>query len=544
MMPLGMVLYSLVTALAISMALIPLMMRIAPRLGMIDKPDPRKVHARPVPRVGGIGIVCGALASILLWGAEQSWAVGYLAGSAILLVAGALDDSLELGHYPKFVAQIAAAAIVAYAGDLWVSVLPFVGEVGPGFGKPFTVFALVGVINAINHSDGLDGLAGGESLLSLGCLAWLGYVAGASAFVLVAAAVAGGLIGFLRYNTHPARVFMGDAGSQFLGFSLGVLAVALTQRYHPGLSMALPLLVIGLPIVDILAVLGQRIYHRMNWFRATRNHIHHRLLALGFEHHQAVMMIYAVQAALVAAAVAARYESDALVAGIYAAACAAVFALLLAAERAGWRRAQAAPRYGEAGTRHALLRGLPLKLVEVALPAFLLIVCIGAARVPADLGRWAVTGLAALTGASLLLDHFGFNAALSRVSLYVGTALAAFIAERNGGLFGAVHEWIDDAFFVALALAIAAALRFDPRVEFRTTPLDLLLVIAVIGVGVGGGLAGAAPGAALGTFIFKLATLFYGCELVVTSRAGHQQERLLRGSVLAAALIVMARGFM
>lgn len=517
-------LYPLVTALAISMALIPALMRLAPRLRMIDQPDPRKVHARPVPRVGGIGIVCGALIAIFLWHAAlEPWVLAYGAGSALLLAGGALDDAFELGHYPKFAFQIAAAALVVYGAELWVTTLPFVGEIDPWLGQPFTIVALVGVVNAINHSDGLDGLAGGESLLSLGCLAWLAHLAGAASLVMVAAGVIGGLIGFLRFNTHPARVFMGDAGSQFLGFSLGVLTVALTQRENPGLSMALPLLVIGLPVIDILAVLGQRIYGGMNWFRATRNHIHHRLLALGFAHHEAVMMIYAVQAGLVAAAAAASYESDLLVSGIYAATCGALFAVLIAAERVGWRRAAGASQPGSRALTR--LRRLPLRLIEVALPAFLVLVCLAAASVPADLG-WGLSLLAGLTAVSLL--PVGFNALLSRASLYTGSAFVVYMLEPAGSA--------DTAFFVVLAAAVAAAVRFDPDIEFRTTPLDLLLVLAIVGVASG------LVGAGHGGMLFKLATLFYACELIITARAGRREERWLRGSMLAAALIAMARG--
>ena len=262
------------TALAISMALTPVMIRIAPRIGMVDMPDPRKVHAVAVPRVGGIGIVLGALASVLLWVPLQPWIAAYVFGSAGLFVFGALDDALELGHYVKFVGQLIAVAALVYWGDLWISHLPFFAdEVGPDIGKPFTMFALVGMINAINHSDGLDGLAGGESLLSLGCMAYLGYLAGGADFVVIVGAVAGGLIGFLRYNTHPARVFMGDAGSQFLGFTIGVLLVYVTQVAYPTSSAALPLLLLGLPLADILGVLFQRIRGRMHWFKIGRAHV-------------------------------------------------------------------------------------------------------------------------------------------------------------------------------------------------------------------------------------------------------------------------------
>ncbi len=212
-----------------------------------------------------------------------------------------------------------AAGLVVYHGDMYVARLPFFDSMvlDPSIGKPFTIFALVGVINAINHSDGLDGLASGESMLSLIAIAFLGYLCGNALVIGMALATIGGTLGFLRYNTHPARVFMGDAGSQFLGFTLGVLLVYLTQVAFTTTSAALPLLLLGLPIADIIAVLYQRISGGMHWFKATRNHVHHRLLSLGFSHFQTVVIIYSIQAALVVGAVLLRYQSDYLVAGLY-----------------------------------------------------------------------------------------------------------------------------------------------------------------------------------------------------------------------------------
>ncbi|RRQ21637.1 glycosyltransferase family 4 protein [Thiohalobacter thiocyanaticus] len=305
----------LVAAMVISMTLIPIMVRLAPVLGMVDKPDPRKVHTTPIPRVGGVGIVIGTLVPLLVWLQVDALLASYLVGALILLLFGAWDDAKELGHYVKFIGQFAAVIGVVYWGDLYVTQLPLLGHdaLSESAGKVFTVIAMVGMINAMNHSDGLDGLAGGESLISLLAIIYLAFQAGGGLAVVIAVATIGGVFGFLRFNSHPARVFMGDGGSQFLGFTLGFLAVYLMTRVNPALSPALPLLFLGLPIVDILAVFAQRIYHGMNWFRATKNHIHHRLLELGFEHHESVITIYAIQALLVLLAVVLPYEHDLLI---------------------------------------------------------------------------------------------------------------------------------------------------------------------------------------------------------------------------------------
>jgi UDP-GlcNAc:undecaprenyl-phosphate GlcNAc-1-phosphate transferase len=174
-------LYTFIAAMVISMAIIPLMARLAPMLGMLDKPDPRKVHTIPIPRVGGVGIVVGTLVPLLLWGPMAPMQQAYIFGSLVLLIFGVWDDVRTLGHYTKFVGQFIAVLTIVYYGDVYITQLPFVqledGGTVDMIGKPFTVFALVGMINAVNTSDGLDGLAGGMSILSMCCLGYLSFLA-------------------------------------------------------------------------------------------------------------------------------------------------------------------------------------------------------------------------------------------------------------------------------------------------------------------------------------------------------------------------------
>ena len=172
----------LVLAAAASMFLIPPLCRLAPRLGLVDLPDPRKVHTAPIPRVGGWGITLGMLFPLLLLLPDNPLMQSFVGGALILFGFGVWDDAREIGHWPKFIGQIGAAALVVYYGNLYITSLPFLGDgvLNPLFGRLFTVFALVGAINAVNHSDGLDGLASGECLLSLIALASLGYLADSS----------------------------------------------------------------------------------------------------------------------------------------------------------------------------------------------------------------------------------------------------------------------------------------------------------------------------------------------------------------------------
>ena len=293
---LGLYLLIVILAMAISMAIIPLMMRIAPVIGMIDTPDSRKVHSIPIPRVGGLGIVIGAIIPMFIWLPFPNLTIAIFIGATVLLVFGTWDDIAELGHYVKFVGQFAAAGIVVYYGDLYVSYFPMYGyeTIPESIGRPFTLIAIVGMINAINHSDGLDGLAGGESLISIGVITYLAYIFSSDVMLVISAATIGGIFGFLRFNSHPARVFLGDGGSQFLGFILAVLVVILTQQVNTVLSPSIAILLLGLPVVDILAVFFLRAKHKMNLFKATRNHVHHRLLDIGFLHYESVMFIYNV----------------------------------------------------------------------------------------------------------------------------------------------------------------------------------------------------------------------------------------------------------
>jgi UDP-GlcNAc:undecaprenyl-phosphate GlcNAc-1-phosphate transferase len=535
-------LLAVTTALAVSIAIIPMMMRLAPRLGMLDMPDARKVHARPVPRVGGLGIALGALAAILLLAPQAGWLYTYVAGALVLLVSGALDDSREMGHYAKFAGQVLAVAPMVWFGGVWVSSVPFLdAPLPPEIGKPFTVFAIVGVINAVNHSDGLDGLAAGESLLSLAAIAYLAHLAGDTVLVLMCFALLGGLFGFLRFNTHPARVFMGDAGSQFLGFSLGAFVVVLTQQSNPGLSMALPLLILGLPVIDILAVLYQRVRGGMNWFRATRNHIHHRLLALGLDHYQAVVAIYAVQTLFVVAAIVFRHDSDALVLALYLAPCAALFAALTLAERGGWRLARGA---GESRIARLLggerASGIAVALtagISLAIPAYFVAGGFAVRTLPAGIGP-GLAAIAAVLAAAAMFPRRAWLSLPARLCLYGLAPLWVYGVERQLQALAPVALASTVPFYAALALAIGLVWKLARDRDFAPTTMDFLIAVVALGATLlAGSLAQSAQVAAL---LIKIVLLLYGCELIET-RAGAAARRGLRAAGAASAALALAR---
>lgn len=525
------------------MLVIPLMARMAPRLGLIDQPDARKIHRAPVPRVGGWGMVLGALlavaASLPLDPALLAWG----AGTLVLFGFGVVDDHHDIGHYPKFAGQLIAVGLVVFGGGLYVERLPFLGlsDIPPFIGIPFTLFALVGAINATNHSDGLDGLAGGETLLSLIVIGFLAWLSGESVLLGVTAAAAGGILGFLRFNTHPARVFMGDAGSQFLGFTVAFLALYLTQRANTALSAALPLLILGLPIADILMVLYLRIRGGLHWFKATRNHIHHRLLDLGFDHYGAVVLIYSVQTLLVTSAVWLRFESDWLVTGVYLGVCAALFGTL------GWMEGpgRAVGRRSGALRLSRLVDGLsgrralldaPIRLVAVLLPAYLLAGALAVEKVSGDFGLVSASVATLLLAEALVLRRL--RPLSRRLAVYVAAAFVVYlVANRPLGLplLGAPEFVV--GFHVLLALAIGLAVRDSRQPGFSTTPMDYLLVFGLVAASL---FAGQQSGAqALLETLLKAAVVLYGCELLLV---GEGRGRLLTVTSLAVLAVFAWRG--
>lgn len=292
-------------ALFAAMSVLPKLARIARVIGLLDKPaEKRKVHKIPRPLVGGIGMVISATFSSLIF-IPITGLRGYFLGLSILLFIGFLDDFKELGHRQKFVAQIVATLLLIYFSQ--ISLVSF-GDLF-GFGEivlpdltwlvwGVTVFAVVGVINAINLVDGLDGLAGGIAFVAFIAFALHASMGGNETLVLLNLALAGAVLGFLRYNWYPSVMFMGDAGSLCLGFSLGFMALALTQGSGARVSPVVPLLILAVPITDTLTVMGKRILRGESPFKADRYHLHHIFMRFGMGRVLAVKVIVGITAVL------------------------------------------------------------------------------------------------------------------------------------------------------------------------------------------------------------------------------------------------------
>ncbi|MEO0421321.1 MAG: MraY family glycosyltransferase [Pseudomonadota bacterium] len=562
---------SFLFALMTSMLLVPVLQRYAGRLGLIDTPDARKVHERLVPRSGGVAIVAGALLPIVLWAPADSLLAHLMLGAMVIVLFGLFDDRQELDYRLKFAGQ-ALAALIAMRGGLLIEVWPFVGiDPVPAFlSYPTTFLFLIGVTNAINFSDGLDGLAGGISLVTLGAIAFIaGTPAGQNVtqtalelmvgdaeqgrhIALYAIAIIGGLCGFLRYNNYPAQIFMGDTGSQFLGFMTAGLAIALTQHFDTALNPAIVVLLFGLPILDTFSVMIWRIRTGQSPFRPDRKHFHHRLLDMGFKHYEAVSTIYVVQAALVLCALAVRFSADIVVVSIYVLACAVIVVGFRVARVTDWRLREA-PKPGEFVERRNLwLRGMPwLHPVSVSMveAGFAALVALAAFS---PLGFAPGVGLASIVaGVGLLLTlrlSGRRRRLLRRITLYGAAVLAVFVLETaDAGGVGIVPKLSVNILTLALVGALVVAIRVTRRSRFSTSPLDILILLFVVVVLLLGA-DGATPLAPVGAVldqdqaVARLAVLFYATELL--SSKGNRYLNLLSGAAGSCLLLIGLRALL
>lgn len=296
-MPMFIYVVAILSAFVIAYFTVPLAIKLAFKIGAIDKPDARKVHSNSMPRLGGVAIFIAFLLPLcLVIDKNHAPFIGIILGGLVIFAVGIIDDIYQLSAKVKLVGQVLAASIAIYYGVMVHFVTnPFDGLVSLGFlSIPVTLLWIVGVTNAINLIDGLDGLAGGVSIIAAGTMGIIALLQGQpevafAAFLLVAA-----VLGFLPYNFHPAQTFMGDSGSNFLGFVLGCLAIMGTAKSATMISLFIPIVILGIPIFDTFFAIIRRINKKAPIFKPDKEHLHHRLLSLGMGHTQCVLTIYGI----------------------------------------------------------------------------------------------------------------------------------------------------------------------------------------------------------------------------------------------------------
>lgn len=504
------------------MAWLPVFGKMASRWRIVDHPGERKVHAAPIPRIGGVAMALGvsiaALLVIPLAAADRY----FLIAAGVLTVFGGLDDRFNLDHRIKFLGQLLAAAIVIFGGDIQIHSVTLADRVflPHWLSVPLTFLFLVGITNAINLADGLDGLAGGTTFLCLCALAILAYHSGQDTCAALALAFAGAVLGFLRFNTFPASIFMGDAGSQLLGFAVGVLSLRATQSGSSMVSAAIPVLLLALPILDTLSVMTQRISEGRSPFSADKNHIHHKLLSFGFDHHEAVMVIYAIQADLFLLAYWMRYESDVSILVVVSIFFLAAIVLFQVALRRHWRFRSAR----EAAAESALVRAIsvirqPRRLprwsylaTALALWAYALLVAAKTADVSRDV-RVLLGALLAVVSVGFAMRRAEPLSTIEKAALYVTAAVLAYLDATlvHADPVAAVAIWTA---IVIMALGTLVRLRLSGDRRFALTPLDLIVLFVALVVPSLPDTLGLPDGGALG--IAKLVVLFYAIEVLVS----------------------------
>ena len=299
-----------ILSLAMSFVLIPICKRYSNFLGLVDKPSTRKVHKHVIPRSGGLAISLAVLLPLLFLLDDIHELSNLILGSIIIVLFGLADDKYELSYKWKFLGQV-IAIIVFMVGAPEYNKLPFDLGILPEWITYTIIFIFIlGATNAVNLSDGLDGLAAGTILLGLGFIAYLAYEAKINSVFILSCGLIGALSGFLRYNTHPASIFMGDTGSQFIGYMSATLAIIITQSESSASSPLMPLLILGLPLLDTIMVMCIRISQGNSPFKADRNHIHHQLIKFGFHHYETVAVLYFLQIALILSAYSLRHSED------------------------------------------------------------------------------------------------------------------------------------------------------------------------------------------------------------------------------------------
>ncbi len=297
-----------IVSLVLALGLTPLVKKFAIKVGAVDVPNARKVHTTIMPRLGGLAIFLSFVLTFFLVlpflpdsisVREVNFIKAFLVGGTMTILLGAFDDRFDLPAKLKFLVQIATACVVVFGFDIRIEFanIPFhtYASVEGWIAIPFTILWIVGVTNAINLIDGLDGLAAGVSAIAIGTITVMAFLMGNTVVALLCLLLLGGIIGFLYFNFHPAKIFMGDSGALFLGFSLALLSL-LGFKQIAIVSFLTPLILIGVPLSDTLFAIVRRWMQRKPIFSPDKGHLHHCLREIGFSHRQTVLIIYGIAA--------------------------------------------------------------------------------------------------------------------------------------------------------------------------------------------------------------------------------------------------------
>lgn len=289
---------TLICVFIASIIITPLVKKFAIKIGAVDQPNHRKVHVRIMPRLGGLAIFLAFIIGFFIYQPESPDAIYIIIGAFIIVLTGMFDDLYELRPIIKLGGQLIAAGIVVFLGNIEIGFinLPFGGVLDFGFLSAFlTIIWIVGITNAVNLIDGLDGLAAGVSTIGLLTLSVMAFIMQDMFVLAMSLMLAVSTFGFLFYNFYPAKIFMGDTGSLFLGFMIAVLSL-LGFKNITFISLAIPVIILGVPISDTFFAIFRRLRTKQKLSAPDKSHLHHCLINSGFSHRQTVLLIYGMAA--------------------------------------------------------------------------------------------------------------------------------------------------------------------------------------------------------------------------------------------------------
>lgn len=542
-----MIYLSFVAALFASILLMPLLIRLAAPWGFVDIPDARKVHQTAVPRIGGIVIAISAIITLLLIYFNDQQVIIYVVSASIIVFFGAWDDRANLNYKVKFFGQIVAASTIVMVGDVRLEYLPFLGleKLPDNVSIPLSIFFLVAVTNSTNLIDGLDGLAGGLTLMTLGAIAVFENRLGAQAGLCIALCVGGAVLGFLRFNTHPASVFMGDSGSQFLGFTTGYLVLNLGHEQQGAISPMIGLLCIGLPLIDTATVFIQRILKGQSPFKPDRSHLHHQLMNIGLTHAETVVFIYLAQALFIMMAFFLYVQSDFEITFAYVA--------LAAGFVGGLKMLSANPQIGSRvlGAVYGPLLGTLSKRsyevikLEPMLPWCIYLImgvllCLGLIM---HLNWRDILWLAIFMLGLMLYRHFAKNdperSLIKKIVMYCLAALIVFSTGTHNQL---THEYtvLVELLFTSVLVILLLGGMLSSGDKFDINPMDYLVVFLAILIPRAGLLV--TPEMNWGEMVSRMIILFYAVEYMFSLRES-MQNALSKGTLAGWSVVLIAALF-
>ena len=533
--------YSFTVALFLTIALMPVLIRFSAQLQLVDAPTvDRKLHDKVMPRSGGLAIILGVFIPLAFLLAMDGYIPYLFIGSGIIILFGLLDDRIELNYQWKLFGQ-SLAVIVVMMGGIVIHQIPFFGlEAMPNWiSWPLTFVFLLGVINGVNFSDGLDGLAAGMSLLALATIAILATVVEDQNVALISLTVIGGILGFLRFNTFPAKIFMGDAGSQFLGFITACLAIVVTQSESSALNTFLPVIILGLPILDILQVVPVRIKKGLPLPGPDKEHFHHQLVKLEFKHHEVVAIIYVLQILMMSGAYLLRFESDIALFSFYMVYLLVVLGALYMAHRVGWRVRGPQLETFSRERRNLLFRKIgwvyhySAQIVQVVLILFFIVVPLLITDIAFQFSIAAM--LLAFAFAVLGFVFKSASALLARVACYSVSVFLVYLASMH--IQNPSYLNYIDIFLAVLAAFLMLSIRMSRQEQFRLDTQDLLILLMVVIVpqlplNISEDLA-------VSEMALRLAVLMYACEFLLAREDGKHFKYLSMGSVFSFFIISM-----